>query len=134
MQRPAGELRGVLNRCDMAFKVPEQFRLKTGPTRTTRADGNNGHFIISSMKFDRRLFAQAADGGGWEHVSVSVYNRCPTWDEMNYVKNIFWSEDDVVIQIHPSKSDYVNNHPYCLHLWRKAGTNDYVELPPVAFV
>jgi hypothetical protein len=57
-------------------------------------------------------------GSGWEHVSISLPNRCPTWDEMCRIKDMFWDEDEAVIQIHPPKSDYVNNHPYCLHLWK----------------
>lgn len=60
----------------------------------------------------------ASDGRGWEHVSASISNRCPTWDEMTKIKQLFWDDEDCVIQYHPPKSDYVNNHPYCLHLWR----------------
>lgn len=46
----------------------------------------------------------ASWGGGWEHVSVSLSNRCPTWEEMCMVKDIFWGEDECVIQFHPPKS------------------------------
>jgi len=53
-----------------------------------------------------------------EHVSVSLKHRTPTWAEMCKVKDLFWDEDEVVVQYHPSKKDYVNNHQYCLHLWR----------------
>jgi hypothetical protein len=31
---------------------------------------------------------------------------------------MFWCEEDCVVQYHPPKSQYVNNHPFCLHLWR----------------
>lgn len=34
------------------------------------------------------------------------------------MKDLFWSEDETVIQFHPPKSEYVNQHPYVLHLWR----------------
>lgn len=37
---------------------------------------------------------------------------------MCYVKSLFWEDEDAVFQIHPPKSEYVNEHPYCLHLWR----------------
>lgn len=107
------------------FKVPEKFRIKYGLKKTSSADGNNGAFHIHSLKLSRSLYAIASDGEGWEHVSVSLHNRCPTWEEMNFVKNLFWDEDDVVIQYHPAKQDYVNNHPYCLHMWRPIG----VDLP-----
>ena len=35
----------------------------------------------------------ASWGGGWEHVSVSLARRCPTWEEMCMVKDIFWGEE-----------------------------------------
>ena len=31
---------------------------------------------------------------------------------------MFFREDEVVIQYHPAKSEYVNNVPNCLHLWK----------------
>jgi hypothetical protein len=34
------------------------------------------------------------------------------------VKDLFWSEEDVVIQFHPAKSQYVNMAQNCLHLWQ----------------
>lgn len=71
-------------------------------------------------------------GGGWEHVSVSYRRRTPTWDEMCKVKDMFWNEDETVVQYHPKKSDYVNLHPYCLHLWRKCGED--FEQPPTNYV
>ena len=60
------------------------------------------------------------DGYDFEHVSVSSPWRCPTWDEMCFVKDLFWDEDDCVVQYHPKKSEYVNMAKHCLHLWRWA--------------
>lgn len=74
----------------------------------------------------------ASWGGGWEHVSVSLKNRCPTWEEMCMVKDIFWGEEECVVQFHPPKSESVNAHPYCLHLWKKIG--ETYETPPKEFV
>lgn len=56
----------------------------------------------------------------WDHVSVSLpdNSRCPTWDEMCFIKNLFFRDDETVVQFHPKKSEYINNHPYTLHLWR----------------
>ena len=71
-------------------------------------------------------------GGGWEHVSVSYRRRTPTWDEMCKVKDMFWHDDETVVQYHPKKSDYVNIHPNCLHLWRKCGED--FEQPPKIYV
>jgi hypothetical protein len=54
----------------------------------------------------------------FEHVSVSLAHRCPTWEEMCLVKDLFWDAEDVVVQFHPAKSEYVNLAKHCLHLWR----------------
>lgn len=80
-------------------------------------NGNNGAFQIKGRK-GRRFNVVASDGSGWEHVSVSCADRCPTWEEMCWIKEMFWDDEDCVIQYHPPKKDYVNMHPFCLHLWR----------------
>jgi len=63
----------------------------------------------------------ASDGRDGAHVSVSLSNRTPNWREMWYINNLFWDEEEVVIQYHPAKSAYVNRHANCLHLWRPVG-------------
>jgi len=74
----------------------------------------------------RELTLVFSDGLGWEHVSVSTPGRPPNWDEMVFVKNLFWGPDDCVMQLHPPRGDYVDVHPNCLHLWRP---NDGREIP-----
>jgi len=66
---------------------------------------------------------------GWEHVSVSNRHRTPNWQEMCFVKDLFWNDEDWVVQFHPARSQYVNLHPYTLHLWRKPGT-EFPTPPP----
>lgn len=100
----------------MSFNVPEQFRVRNGRLGTSKANGNNGLFLIPGKGINLRIIA--SDGQGWDHVSVSLPDRCPTWGEMCRVKSFFWDEEDTVMQLHPPKSEWVNNHPYCLHLWR----------------
>ena len=60
------------------------------------------------------------DENGWEHVSVSPYpvTVTPSWDDMCEIKDIFWDEEEAVLQIHPPRSKYVNMMTNCLHLWR----------------
>ncbi len=70
------------------------------------------------------------DQSEWEHVSVSCANRCPTWDEMCAVKDLFWTGEETVVQFHPRKSRYVNRHEFCLHLWRRIGGEEMFPLPP----
>ena len=73
-------------------------------------------------------------GGGWEHLSVCPVKKSivPTWEEMCYIKDLIWNDDEAVIQVHPPKAEYVNNMPNCLHLW-KCTYKDMV-LPPSCFV
>jgi len=108
-------------------EAPEYYR-----TRGNVRMGNNGFFVFAHYKVDNyEIRCQISDGEGWEHVSVTVgkkgYNasRCPTWDEMCWVKNQFWNEGECVIEYHPPKSEYVSCHPFCLHLWKPVG----IELP-----
>jgi hypothetical protein len=51
---------------------------------------------------------------------------------MCQVKAMFWDEDDCVIQYHPPRSEYVNNHQNCLHLWRPIGVS--LPMPPSIMV
>jgi hypothetical protein len=100
----------------MSFKVPEQRRALEF---SSPDDGNNGVFYIPGRSSRDQLVVVASDGAGWEHVSVSKRYECPTWDEMCRIKEMFWSDpEDWAVQYHPPASRYVNNHPYCLHLWR----------------
>lgn len=69
--------------------------------------------IVSSERFRDPEISK-----GWDHVSISCRKRTPNWREMCFVKDLFWPEDETVIQFHPPKSEYVNNHPYVLHLWQ----------------
>jgi hypothetical protein len=91
-----------------------------------------GAFKIPYRTYD--LWTIVSDGSedGWEHVSVSLKNRLPNWEEMSFIKNLFWDEEECVLQFHPPKSQYINNHPFCLHLWKHIGHD--IELPPSSMV
>lgn len=119
------------------FHVPEYARVRTGVMASDARAGNNGAFDLRSPE-GRRLAIIASDGRGWEHVSVHAYigngkrQWTPTWDEMCFVKSVFWDAEDVVIQFHPAESKYVNNHPHTLHLWRP--TSAVLPVPPAYLV
>ncbi len=119
------------------FRVPEKYRLVTGRMGSNASFGNNGAFRISSPKSEsRQLVIIASDGMGWEHVSVhgerGKEQFTPFWDEMCFIKDLFWDSEDVVMQLHPKKSEYVNNHPNTLHLWRPITTE--ISMPPSILV
>ena len=113
----------------MTFKCPDKYRVQV--PGYPAGDERNGCFIVP-LKHQQKLRIIASDGFGWEHVSVSRRDRCPTWDEMCQIKALFWDDDDCVIQYHPPRSEYVNNHPYCLHLWRPIGVS--LPMPPSIMV
>lgn len=123
----------------MIAKFTEQIencRIRTGKLASDECDGRNGAFVVYLEK--QRLQVIVSDaiswkenglfGHPWEHVSVSTPSRCPTWEEMCFVKNLFFHPEETVIQIHPPKSEYVNFHNFCLHLWRPIGQT--IPLPP----
>lgn len=98
----------------------------TGPLASDASYGNNGAFILPPLHANRVLAVIASDGMKWEHVSVCAREsgkkaRIPTWEEMCHVKSIFWDANDVVMQLHPRESEYVNYHASVLHLWRPTG-------------
>ncbi len=119
------------------FKVPEKYRLKTGPLWSDHKDGCNGVFIFNYKTLHKvsKINCIVSDGEGWEHVSVTISKkpqRNPTWDEMKFVKSIFWDSEDTVFQFHPPEADYVNFHEHCLHLWKPIGIK--IPLPPTKMI
>ena len=100
-------------------------------------DAQNGAFLLPNPKpgssLQLRVIASSAEG--WDHVSVSTKSRCPTWDEMAWVREQFFGPDEIPVQFGVGRTgsvEYVNDHPYCLHWWR---AHDVVyPMPPVEFV
>lgn len=118
------------------FKAPENHRITKHPILASDSSyGNNGAFSIP-LSNRSTAFVIISDGEGWEHVSVHIVadkeQRTPTWAEMCKIKDMFWDDEDCVIQYHPPKSDYVNNHKHTLHLWRP--TNQEIPKPDSSMV
>lgn len=98
--------------------MSEGFGFRGDPAhQMLKGDDQNGAFQVPGP-IGPTLRIIASNGEGWEHVSVSTQNRCPNWLEMCVAKDLFWAEDQTVIQFHPKASEYVNCHPHCSHLWR----------------
>lgn len=82
-------------------------------------DHTCGAFMVANPSDPRLpLRVIAAAGEGWDHVSVSTIARCPTWEEMEYIKRMFFEEHETAMQLHVPPCDHVNCHPFVLHLWR----------------
>lgn len=92
-------------------------------------DGGMGVLYgIDPSKPNKHAVVVWSTGGDWDHVSVSFPGRCPTWNEMCRVKQLFFRPGEIVVEYHPAESEYVNFHPFCLHLWRPQV--DEIPTPP----
>lgn len=117
-----------------AWKMVSRYRIKEGKLASTDEERNNGAFMVPYRGIQGGIVLGViiSDEGEWDHVSVSLPNRTPTWEEMCWVKDLFFEPSEVVMQLHPAKSEYVNHHPNCLHLWRPH--NKRIPLPPIEYV
>lgn len=125
------------------FNHLEAFRIRSGQIKSHTGD-RYGAFQLWYEEGPSGLICICSDGLGddpeiaemprWEHVSLRAHSpltgeaRIPTWDEMCYAKSMFWEDEENVVQFHPPKSQYVNHHPYVLHLWRPLFTE--IPTPP----
>lgn len=123
------------------FQVPEKYRIVTGELKSSEKDGNKGAFLVPferrKIKYDIFLQVIASDIIGFEHVSVipvfksgKHIGRKPTWEEMSFIKNLFWNDKgipDIVIQFYIPEVLEVKTHPLSLHLYKKIGS--IYELP-----
>ena len=96
--------------------------------RETGKDGMSGWVTLKGKMFG----FIASNGGGWDHVSASLRDRTPTWDEMCAIKDIFFGEGECCVEYHPAKRDYVNMHQHCLHIWKPQ--NVELPKPPMIYV
>jgi hypothetical protein len=96
--------------------------------RPNLSPSTGGVFRVHVKTSSSPLCVIVSNTGGWDHVSVSLPTRCPTWVEMELVKRLFFRDDETAMQLHVPVADYRNFHPYCLHIWRPHGIP--IPLPP----
>jgi hypothetical protein len=96
-------------------------------------DPYDGAYLLRVRPTTTRVYVISSSGAGWDHVSVSVRGekRLPTWNEMHYIKQLFFYDHEAVMQLHPPASDYVNNAEV-LHLWRPLELD--LPMPPLWMV
>lgn len=117
--------------------VLEETRVRDGMLRSNPGDPYGAFRIMGPC--GALLYIIACDGdvpdqsiAGWEHVSVRREKHVPNWQEMCFVKDLFWAQEEMVVQYHPPRSQYVNNHPHVLHLWR--WTKGTFPMPPAILI
>ena len=106
----------------------EKYRIVEGHYGSDASFAMVGAFEVPFESNVLKIISDDGLASNWEHVSVSLKNRCPNWKEMCFVKNVFWEREETVIQYHPPQSEYINNHPYVLHLWKPK--KQVIPLPP----
>ncbi|WP_319759544.1 hypothetical protein [Maridesulfovibrio sp.] len=63
------------------------------------------------------MFDNAGKSCEWIHLSVSRQAKLPSWDDLKDVKGTFLGDHREAVQVLPKAEDYINLHPFCLHLW-----------------
>lgn len=100
------------------LRILIQFAIHHPTLGPPMSDGTGGAYRVPHIPTGVTLTVIASNGYGWDHVSVSLPNRCPNWQEMEHVKRLFFRDDETAMQLHVPPAEHVNIHPYCLHLWR----------------
>ena len=80
-------------------------------------DETCGTFLVASPIDNATIRIIASSHRGWDHVSVSRKNRCPNWPEMEFIKRLFFKDDECAMQLHFPIKDHISVHDYCLHIW-----------------
>jgi hypothetical protein len=127
-----------------SFEHLSKFRVREGVLKSTDAFERCGAFDIPFKNNLILIQVIATDGQSeeyqtnWEHVSAKARIkgapiwRTPTWEEMCFIKDLFWDSNETVIQYHPAESNYINVHPAVLHLWKP--TKEIIPMPPLECV
>ena len=106
----------------------EQHRVRDGDYESRPGDRFGAFVMMGPCGETLLIVASDGETTSWEHVSVSTRRRVPNWQEMCFVKNLFWAPEEWVVQFHPAASRYVNNFSPVLHMWRP--TKQELPTPP----
>ena len=86
----------------------------------------NGNGILSFYNPLKKLYVISTkemldDNNGLlkpcHHVSVSRKGKPIKWNDIVYVKELFMGEEVEAFHIIPKRSEYVNIHQNCFHIW-----------------
>lgn len=76
-------------------------------------EGHEGHDAMTVIISG----AREEDGKRWVHLSVARPDRLPSYHELVAVKETFIGAERKAISVFAPRSEHVNIHEYCLHLW-----------------
>jgi ribosomal protein L37E len=72
--------------------------------------GPYGICVSDNDRYDR-------DDERWRHLSISHRSRIPNYEEVKAARYCFFPAEAEVVQVFPPEAEFVNCHPFCLHLW-----------------
>lgn len=113
---------GLTERVDEPVDVPlhevEDWTPALAPTGWTREPWGTGMRYVRTLTRESVIVTIGRHGGRrWIHFSVAHPSRIPHWDELRRYKSAFIGDDLKAIQVLLPAHEYVNIHPYCLHLF-----------------
>ena len=82
--------------------------------------GRSGRRICTARTLSTWCAAAYSRMAATRRGAVSVATTlpvAPTWAEMEAMKRWVVGTERVAYQVHPPVSEYVNDHPYVLHIW-----------------
>jgi hypothetical protein len=56
--------------------------------------------------------------GALLHVSLALPDKLPKWDQIKAIRNYFFPKTVDVMMVLPQERDYINVHPFAMHLWQ----------------
>lgn len=97
----------------MTTQRAEPYRVNW-PGLESKVGDNFGAFQMSGDDGKQMRIICAPTDELWQHVSVSLARRCPTWNELCKVKNLFWEDDEVMNMFDDRKYNWFKC-PDCLN-------------------
>lgn len=90
-------------------RLPQGWRLIDDAPDCKSWRGFKGMAVIVSCLIE-------ADGKTWLHASISG-RKLPTYEDLSMLKRVWIGDDVTAYQVFPPRSQHVNIHENCLHLW-----------------
>lgn len=75
------------------------------------------HLLSALRVIETEEPVRMADGELWHHVSCSHQGHLPSFNELKLMKHCFVGDERTALQVFPPQAQYVNHHPFVLHLW-----------------
>lgn len=104
-----------------AAALPDSLQLKDGRVLTYHSPmaGGKAYRCVDGMAVVATF--DPSPHGTLLHLSASYAKRLPRWRDLTLLRDAFFPPDVDVIQVLPRAGEYVNAHPFCLHLFQAPG-------------